>query len=172
MTRINANINPMWLADEHLIAEHREIARLPKLAAKALNDSNFGSKNIPSKFTLGTGHVVFFYFKYHFTRDRYNLLYNECKRRNINVEYYESAWNDVWCKALKDTGRWFTACAHSNSSYIPTIEDDIIVLARIIHNVTKSKKSTYHMNHVKMSKEDYLKHLVNCIVEIQTKKED
>lgn len=172
MTRINANINPMWLADEHLIAEHREIARLPKLASKALNNPNFGSKNIPTKFTLGTGHVVFFYFKYHFTRDRYNLLYNECKRRNINVEYYESSWKDVWYKALNDTGRWITTSVYSNVSYLPSVEDDIIVLARIIHNVAKSNKPTYHMNHVKMSKEDYIKHLVNCIVEIQSKKEN
>lgn len=169
MTRINANINPMWLADEHLIAEHREISRLPNLAAKALNDFNFKFDSIPSKFTLGTGHVIFFYLKYHFTRDRYNLLYNECKRRNINVEYYESSWNDTWYKALKDTGRWFTVLA-CYSSYVPSIEDDIIVLARIIHNVSKSKKTTYHMNHIKMTKEDYLKHLMNCIVEIQTKK--
>lgn len=172
MTRINANINPMWLADEHLIAEHREISRLPNLASKALNNPNFGSKNIPTKFTLGTGHVVFFYFKYHFTRDRYNLLYNECKRRNINVEYYESSWKDVWYKALNDTGRWITASVYSNVSYLPSVEDDIIVLARIIHNVAKSNKPTYHMNHVKMSKEDYIKHLVNCIVEIQSKKEN
>ena len=57
MTRINAGIPVETLHDKHLIAEHREIKRIPNCIAKG----RYSLKDKPSKFVLGTGHVKFFY---------------------------------------------------------------------------------------------------------------
>ena len=73
MTRINAGIPPKVLTDQHLLAEHREIKRLPAVFAKNLKPTG-----IPKQFTLGTGHVKFFLDKGKYTLKRYKLLYAEC----------------------------------------------------------------------------------------------
>ena len=59
MTRINAGILPKDLTSKHLIAEHREIKRIPNCVGKG----KYNMDNIPDKFKLGTGHVKFFYNK-------------------------------------------------------------------------------------------------------------
>ncbi|EFK95329.1 Pyrimidine dimer DNA glycosylase [sediment metagenome] len=91
MTRINVGINPKDLIREHLIAEHREIKRIPNMivSGKAI------IKNIPNEFTLGEGHVKFFYNKLNYLLKRYRLLYKECKKRNYKVQNYENAWNNI-----------------------------------------------------------------------------
>ena len=50
---------------------------------------------MPSKFTLGTGHVKFFYNKLEYLHDRYLDLYNECLNRGYNVTNYEECFNDL-----------------------------------------------------------------------------
>ena len=59
MTRINVGIPPAELVNQHLIAEHREIKRIPNCIAKG----KYNMDGIPDKFKLGTGHVKFFYNK-------------------------------------------------------------------------------------------------------------
>jgi len=88
MTRINL-IPVSELTDEHLLAEHRELKRIPNLIKKW--KVNF--KNIPSNFTLGTGHVKFFYNKLWFLKKRYIELYNECLKRWFVVKNYISNFN-------------------------------------------------------------------------------
>lgn len=89
MTRIN--LIPVWdLTDQHLLAEHRELKRIPSLIQK----SKVNFENIPKKFTLWTGHVKFFYDKLWFLKERYIELYNECKKRWFLVENY--IWNFDW----------------------------------------------------------------------------
>ena len=80
MTRINSGVLPQELPSKLLIAEHREITRVVPLALKRkkLDD-------IPSEFTLGTGHVKFFYDKLAYIHSRYVYLYWECKRRDFDV---------------------------------------------------------------------------------------
>lgn len=55
MTRVNSAIPVKLLCDELLLAEHREIKRLPKVLEKSLRTR--GLCNIPESFVLGTGHV-------------------------------------------------------------------------------------------------------------------
>jgi len=74
-----------------LLAEHREIKRLPNCIAKG----KFNIHGQLEKFTLGTGHVKFFYDKLLYLKNRYEKIYAECKRRKFNVAYYGSAWNNV-----------------------------------------------------------------------------
>ena len=91
MTRINANIPVQELVGKHLLAEHREIKRIPNTIAsgKAKLD------NIPNIFKLGAGHVKFFYDKHEFLLRRYKQVYTECKNRGYNVQNYESCWDGV-----------------------------------------------------------------------------
>lgn len=49
----------------------------------------------PAKFTLGKGHVKFFYDKLRFLQNRYNSLHAECIARSFSVQDYSSAWSGV-----------------------------------------------------------------------------
>lgn len=91
MTRINVGILPKDLTRQHLIAEHREIKRIPNVVSKG----KYNLKGQPKEFTLGTGHVKFFYDKLGYLKKRYEEIYSECRRRGYAVTYYGDAWNDV-----------------------------------------------------------------------------
>ena len=98
MTRINVGIPPAELINQHLIAEHREIKRIPNCIAKG----KYNMEGIPDKFKLGTGHVKFFYNKLLYLKKRYISLYNECVKRGFNVQNYISAWDNVPQKLMND----------------------------------------------------------------------
>lgn len=83
MTRINL-VPPQELCDQHLLAEHRELTRIPNAVAKG----KFSLKGQPSDYKLGEGHVRFFFNKLGFLKKRYDLLYAECKARGFNVQYF------------------------------------------------------------------------------------
>lgn len=91
MTRINVGIRASVLTDKHLMAEHREIKRIPNCIVKG----RYNMKGQPSVFTLGTGHVKFFYDKCGYLLKRYRELYEECKHRGFNVTDYSGAWDLV-----------------------------------------------------------------------------
>ena len=107
MTRINAFIPVEDLSNKHLIAEHREIKRIPNHVAKHFKKLSL--TKIPKQFTLNTGHVTFFFDKGEFTYKRYEQLYEECKRRGFNVTYFGHAWDiysdisSTWYKDIKAT---------------------------------------------------------------------
>lgn len=69
MTRINATISPKKLCDQHLIAEYREILRVFKLAKTI--------EKPPKEFTLGIGHVTFFFDKLMYAHKRFDSLRSE-----------------------------------------------------------------------------------------------
>ena len=82
MTRINV-VPVEQLCDQHLLAEHRELTRIPNniVNGKAI------VKDIPPAYTLGTGHVKFFYDKLWWLNERYCDLQIECEHRGFNVKY-------------------------------------------------------------------------------------
>ena len=98
MTRINVGIPPAELNGRHLIAEHREIKRIPNL----VNRGRYSLDNQPDTFKLGTGHVKFFYDKLLYLKRRYDKLYNECKKRGFNVQNYIGAWDNVPQELMND----------------------------------------------------------------------
>lgn len=114
MTRINAGIAPKQLSNKHLIAEHREIKRIPNCISKG----KFNLNGQPKEFTLGTGHVKFFYDKLLYLKNRYESLYEECIKRGFNVTYYGEAWNGVPSEFMND--------------YTPTDRDIKIIKQRIL----------------------------------------
>ena len=76
----------MLLADQHLMAEYRELPMVHKSLNRSLNSKkgiNF-NKNI-DYFKLDSGHVYSFYFRGKWLFKRYRLLINELKRRNYNI---------------------------------------------------------------------------------------
>ena len=98
MTRINVGILPKELSDKHLIAEHREIKRIPNCIAKG----KYNMDGIPKRFKLGTGHVKFFYNKLLYLKNRYIKLYEECINRGFNVQNYIGAWDNVPKELMND----------------------------------------------------------------------
>lgn len=119
MTRINVGIPPSDLNTKHLIAEHREIKRIPN----AVRTGKARIVNIPDKFKLGTGHVKFFYNKLGYLYDRYHDLYTECKKRGFKVTPYYSAWEGIDKNLL--------------GQYTPTQQDIDIVKQRINERLNK-----------------------------------
>lgn len=124
MTRINVGIPPANLHAKHLIAEHREIKRIPNCIAKG----KYNMDNIPNNFKLGTGHVKFFYDKLLYLKNRYIKLYNECINRGYNVQNYVSAWNNV--------------PPHLMNNYIPTKNDVKLIKNRINQKLKNNEKTT------------------------------
>ena len=96
-----------------MIAEHREIKRIPNVVA------NGTAKlcNIPDNFRLGQGHVKFFYNKLGYLLRRYKKIHQECIERGYNVQNYESAWDGVSPELMGE--------------YTPTEHDRKIVIQRI-----------------------------------------
>ena len=119
MTRINVGILPKELSNKHLIAEHREIKRIPNCISKG----KYNMDGQPDRFKLGTGHVKFFYDKLSYLKDRYISLYNECIHRGFNVQNYTGAWDNIPKELM--------------GNYIPTEDDRKLIQQRIIENDKK-----------------------------------
>ena len=120
MTRINVAIPPEELNTRHLLAEHRELKRIPNCVSRG----RYNLKNTPKEFTLGKGHVAFFYDKLLYLKNRYEDLYKECIKRKFNVSYYGNAWNDI--------------PEHLMNDYIPTKHDEYIIRQRIKEKLDKT----------------------------------
>ncbi len=108
MTRINT-IPAEKLADQHLIAEYRELPRIfPK--ARALKPF----ESVPT-YRLGKGHVLFFYDKLQWLSDRHQQLVRECQNRGFRV-------------TLTDT---LTPTQGLNNTWTPTGPDHALNLSRL-----------------------------------------
>lgn len=103
MTRINL-VPPEALCDQHLLAEHRELTRIPNAIARG----RYHLRDMPADYVLGAGHVRFFYNKLRFLRRRYEALHAECLRRGFRVQWF-------WAEHLPDD-------AHLWQDYQPTPE--------------------------------------------------
>ena len=119
MTRINVGIKPSELTDRHLMAEHREIKRIPNCIVKG----RFSMNGQPEEFKLGTGHVKFFYDKCLYLLNRYIAIRDECYKRGFKVTNYSGAWNNVPAEYMGD--------------YIPTERDREIIQKRINERLNK-----------------------------------
>lgn len=119
MTRINVGIKPTELVRQHLLAEHREIKRIPNV----IKSGRYNMKGQPAEFTLGTGHVKFFYDKIGYLQKRYNELHQECIKRGYNVTDYSESFEDIPNELMND--------------YRPTKRDRKILQERINEKLIK-----------------------------------
>lgn len=97
MTRINC-IPVDKLVDQHLFIEYREITRVSSLSRGLLD---YG------QYTLGEGHVKFFYDKGQYLSDRCVILYEELIKRGYNptkkqYKPHPRSLNDHWEPNNKD----------------------------------------------------------------------
>lgn len=122
MTRINL-IPPEELHYKHLVAEYREITRVPTLVRNAKNRMH--KINIPKSYLLGTGHVTHFFDKLGFIADRYEQLCNEMRRRGYTCNQIPRS------ELLKDIDSRFVR------AYNPTAEDVELNRARIAERMPK-----------------------------------
>lgn len=113
MTRINVGIDAAELPDKLLLAEHREITRIPN----AVKEGKAKIKDIPNTFRLGAGHVKFFYTRLLYLKNRYNTLYRECIKRGFNITDKSSAFDQL--------------PLHTMGDYHPTLFDRKIIIERI-----------------------------------------
>lgn len=96
MTRINV-VPVSELCDKHLLAEYRELPRVFTCARQPLPGEKF-----PTAYTLGAGHMKFFYDKLAFLYRRAKALYKEGRARGFNLNYHPAglfkpfAYNGVW----------------------------------------------------------------------------
>ena len=123
MTRINLGIDVKTLHYKHLLAEAREIKRIPNCVSRG----RFNLKSTPPMFTLGKGHVAFFYDKLLYLKNRYEELHEECVNRGFNVSDYRSAWDNVPKELMND--------------YIPTQRDKEIIEERLIEKLKNMKRA-------------------------------
>lgn len=91
MTRINLGIKASELPNKLLLAEHREIKRIPN----TIKSGKAKIKDIPEKFTLGKGHVKFFYTRLGYLKKRYIELRQECLNRGFNITDYEDTFEGI-----------------------------------------------------------------------------
>lgn len=119
MTRVNVGVKPSELCRQHLIAEHREIKRIPNV----IKSGRFSMKGQPDTFKLGEGHVKFFYNKLGYIKNRYISLYKECIKRNYNVTNFIDAFDGIPDEYMGD--------------YTPTERDRQIILDRINERLGK-----------------------------------
>lgn len=92
MTRINV-VPVETLSRQHLVAEYREITRLPGNLQAWLNRKTKAPdfREIPPQYKLGEGHVKFFYNKFKFLEKRFEALVAEMQARGYNPKFTDSS---------------------------------------------------------------------------------
>ncbi len=125
MTRINV-VPVQELTRQHLMAEYREITRLPSNLRTSLSRKTkpFSLSEIPQKYTLGTGHVKFFYDKMQFLKNRFEQLVLEMQSRGYTTNYTDSSIFDFEPKYM--------------NNYTPTNEAMEINRERIAKRISES----------------------------------
>lgn len=93
MTRISVAVRAIELCDSHLNKERIELLRIPNAIKSGKAKVNLAKT--PKTFTLGTGHVVFFYPRLKYLHKRYNELTEECVRRKVKVTDYSDAFEGL-----------------------------------------------------------------------------
>jgi len=102
MTRINC-VPVTELHPKHLVAEYRELPRVYALA-QAHHDKLESWTNVPDAYTLGTGHVKFFYTRLTYVRLRHRQLILEMFARGYTpklivvpgMRSVAAPWHQYW----------------------------------------------------------------------------
>lgn len=133
MTRINC-IHPALLTDKHLLAEYRELPRVFALARPA--------PEAPKMYTMGKGHVLFFYDKLAWCYARQHHIVEVLKDRGFRPTFNPT---DLWTT-------WYPQKSELWNAWKPTKRDEEINLQRIRERLSEKipAQSTiaygYHSN--------------------------
>ena len=145
MTRINT-IDPSLLLNEHLVAELIELPRIPNNVmsgkAKVILDK------IPADYTLGKGHVTFFYNKLLFLKLRHQCLRKEYFIRN-NKEWMDGNFIEIDLSPLESNIFTQALCSDWEVDKNAVIQN----VARIKERFELRGKS-YHFHKTKVNCDD------------------
>lgn len=105
MTRVNL-VDPKLLQNKHLLAEYRELPRIFALirGAQKRGEKPDDPRN-PKMYTMGKGHVRFFYKRAAWLVKRQELLIQECLARGFNIQHTDTSrllkgihkpWRNDW----------------------------------------------------------------------------
>ena len=130
MTRINI-IPVEELTDQHLMSEYREIFMIGSALQRSLNSKNWDPQKIPKKFTLGTGHVMFFYDKGKYLYNRYDEIKHELTKRNFKLN------KDRLFKVTQFPTEYY-------NDWVPTKEDQEIIKKRIEERIQEKPEWYRH----------------------------
>ena len=134
MTRINI-INPSELTDQHLVAEYRELFMVGSSLQRSLKSPNWDVNNIPKKFTLNKGHVMFFYDKGKYLSKRYDDLRSEMTHSGLKPDETRIFKREQWPDELYN-------------DWTPTVEDQNIIRKRIEERILQ-KPNWYRVTNEK-----------------------
>lgn len=116
MVRINL-VPTSELTDQHLIAEHDEILMLCGALRRTLKSKiGYQESRVPKSFTLGKGHIYFFFNKGEYLHQRFEVVQEEMRNRGFNPT------------KTFPVGDW---PVHLYNSFSPTFEDMEKVRERI-----------------------------------------
>ena len=130
MTRINL-VDPSELCDKHLMAEYRELIRIPNAVYSGKMKTCY--KDTPNVYTLGTGHVKFFVDKMLWLYERHQILYSELLFREFRVT--EIVWPFEMLQFLKEQLLF--------NEYIPTKAEIELNISRILDRMPENPKFTH-----------------------------
>jgi deoxyribonuclease (pyrimidine dimer) len=114
------------LCDAHLIKERIELLRIPN----AIKTGKAVVKDIPKYFTLGKGHVKFFYDKIGYLHKRYSELTAECHLRGFNITDFSDSFDGISMSLWND--------------YNETKQDRTIVVDRVNERLSGMKNLKYN----------------------------
>lgn len=122
--RVNV-IHPMFLSDQHLVAEYREVKMGPKALSRSLGSlKGVDKKKISPVYTLNTGHTYFFYDKNTFLEKRLAQLVEEMQFRGFQTNHLELLDDGYDYHPKTFDSEWW-------NDWIPTVEAATINLERI-----------------------------------------
>jgi deoxyribonuclease (pyrimidine dimer) len=133
MTRISVGVRAIELCDAHLIKERIEILRIPN----TIKSGKAVIKDIPKQFTLGKGHVRFFYDKLGYLYQRYAELTAECIERDFKITDFSDSFKDI------PLSLW--------NNYEETENDREIVAERINERLSGMKNLKYNREPIDVS---------------------
>lgn len=133
--RCNCGIHPSLLADQHLIVEARELG----MVAGSLKYNGYRVVGaIPSKLTLGKGHLNFFKDKLRYLEIRWREVVKECSARGFNIQ---KPFYNLDEFPAEFVGNW-----------TPTLQDSMILRHRIAEKL-HMKPAWYRYNGVYIDKD-------------------
>jgi deoxyribonuclease (pyrimidine dimer) len=124
--RINV-INPKHLADQHLVAEYREMKMSTKYYVRSAKTKHGIDKSkIGKRYTLNQGHAYMWYDKFAYIEKRFQLVCKEMISRGFTCNYNEIDYTGIPKSAFGD--------------FTPTQADVKINLDRVLLRLDKQPK--------------------------------
>lgn len=116
---------PFKILDQHLIAERRELRMIPPLLEKRVKSGKDIRSGIPFKYTLGSGHMLFWLDKMRYLSNRFDLLTEEMLNRGFKANL--SLTFDMECAIM--TGM--------DGDWVPSSGDFDVIITRLKEKIAK-----------------------------------